>query len=123
MMSKSQSLQALGYEKSRVAFPEADEFRLKAKSTRGITDDLERFEKLFPTDRYGAERNSPLLDDPNTYFKDLDPMIAIRVREEPSQASTASTITHNNLKKDGIKIGSANGAFTETDLPPSRKGR
>ena len=120
MMSGSESLQALGYEKARLAFPEADEFRLRAKSTHGVTDDLERFNKLFPTDRYGKDRNSPLIDDPDTYFRDLDPMIAIRVREEPSQTSTSSTLTRGG--PDGVKIESVGGAFTEADLPPSRRG-
>lgn len=51
-----ESLQVIGFEKSRKAFPEAEEFRLRSKTTRGITDDLERFNKLYPNDRYGKVR-------------------------------------------------------------------
>jgi hypothetical protein len=97
MLDPNHTLQAVGYEKVRLLFPEADEYRLAGRSTRGIEDGLVRFDHLFPRERYGLNRTMKKFEDSSTWFKDLDPMVALEVREEMRRSSTAV---------DGFPVGS-----------------
>jgi len=79
--TESRQLQTLGYEKVRLLFPESDQYRLAARSTKNIKDDFQRFQALFPPERYGVNRSIKIYEDPSTWFQDLDPTIAVEMRE------------------------------------------
>ncbi len=82
MHSDQESLQAIGFKKAMEAFPNANEARLANKTTMHIEDDLERFEKLYPSSRYGLTRTEATFEDERNWFRDLNPDIDIQMRRE-----------------------------------------
>ena len=84
MHAVEESMQAVGFTKVREAFPEAELARQSFKRTGHFEDSLERYRELFPASRYGASRTKKVFEDPTTFFRDLDPLVALKIREEYS---------------------------------------
>jgi len=81
MLSSSPTQQALGFSECRKAFPQAEEYRQKAKETKSITDSLDRFRHIFPKERYGRKRTLPTFENKETFFRDLDVTKEVEDRE------------------------------------------
>jgi Ran GTPase-activating protein (RanGAP) involved in mRNA processing and transport len=107
MHSSYEPLHAMGFKKCQDAFPEAENLRQEAMYTGDEFNSLERYRKLFPASRYGASRTKKVFEDPTTFFRDLDPMVSIKMREEAKHKKPELTEEQKEakVKKEGSYTG------------------
>ena len=125
MLSTSPTQQAIGFQHCRQAFPNAEQTRLNAKKTGHIENSLDRYNALFPPDRYGKHRTLKTFEDKTTYFHDLDPNVDIIDGDEGPNLgpenhvpdnSNSNSNSNSNINSNSNNINNSNSNNTNKEL-------